>query len=345
MTTNINRTPGNAALSYQRLVAFAAVLALFLIMLGAYVRLNDAGLGCPDWPGCYGKVLPTQAHAEISAAVSQQGGELGPVSMAKAWREMGHRYLAIVLGILIIAIAVQAWRRRDGLRQSPWLPTALLGTVILQGLFGMWTVTLLLKPAIVTAHLIGGLLTLALLVWLWQRQKAIPHYIDAEPVAALAPLAWVGLGLLALQIVLGGWTSANYAGLACPDLPTCQGLWWPETNFPQAFHILRELGMTGDGSALPLAALTAIQIAHRIGAILIGGFLLWLGWRVATTDGTGALGRMMMAVVAVQIGLGITIVLTGLPLWAAVAHNGVAAVLLSLVVVVAHRATRARLRI
>ncbi len=345
MMSEPNQTSAKSVLRYQRLVAFAAVLALALIMLGAYVRLNDAGLGCPDWPGCYGKVLPTQAHAEISAAVSQQGGEHGPVSMAKAWREMGHRYVATLLGILIIAIAVQAWRRRDDLRQSPWLPTVLLGMVILQGLFGMWTVTLLLKPAIVTGHLIGGLLTLALLVWLWQRQKAIPHYVDAEPVAALAPLAWTGLGLLALQIVLGGWTSANYAGLACPDLPTCQGLWWPETNFAQAFHVRRELGMTGDGAVLPLAALTAIQIAHRIGAVLIGGFLLWLGWRVAKTDGTRALGRMMLAVVALQIALGITIVLTGLPLLPAVAHNGVAAVLLSVVVVIAHRATRARLRI
>ncbi len=343
--TDTNQTPGKAAVRYRRLVAFAAVLALGLIMLGAYVRLNDAGLGCPDWPGCYGKVLPTQAHEQISAAVSQQGGEHGPVSMAKAWREMGHRYVATLLGILVIAIAVQAWRLRDDLRQSPWLPTALLGTVILQGLFGMWTVTLLLKPAVVTGHLIGGLLTLALLVWLWQRQQPIPNYLDAEPVAALAPLAWVGLGLLGLQIALGGWTSANYAGLACPDLPTCQGLWWPETNFGQAFHVLRELGMTGDGAVLPLAALTAIQLAHRIGAVLIGGFLLWLGWRIANTDGARPLGRMMLAVVALQIAIGITIVLTGLPLAAAVAHNGVAAVLLSLIVVVAHRATRARLRI
>ena len=345
MTSDTIRTAAKSVMRYQRLVAFAAALALVLIMIGAYVRLNDAGLGCPDWPGCYGKILPTQAHAEISAAVSEQGGEHGPVSMSKAWREMGHRYVATVLGLLIIAIAVMGWRLRDELRQSPWLPTALLGTVILQGIFGMWTVTLLLKPAIVTGHLIGGLLTLALLVWLWQRQKPIPHYIDAEPVAALAPWAWTGLALLAVQIVLGGWTSTNYAGLACPDLPTCQGSWWPATNFAQGFHVLRELGETADGAALPLAALTAIQLAHRIGAVVVGCFLIWMGWRVANTDGTGPLGRMLVAVVAVQVSLGVTIVLAGLPLWAAVAHNGVAAVLLSLVVVIAHRATRARLRI
>ncbi len=345
MMTESNRAASPAAIGYRRLVAFAAVLTLCLIMIGAYVRLSDAGLGCPDWPGCYGKVLPSQAHAEIAGAVAVQGGEHGPVSMLKAWREMGHRYVAILLGIIVIAIVVQAWRLRDTLRQSPWLPTLLLGVVILQGLFGKWTVTLLLKPAIVTGHLFGGLLTLALLVWLWQRQNPLPRYVDAEPVAALSRFAWLGLGVLGVQIALGGWTSANYAGLACPDLPTCQGQWWPETHFTDAFHIFRELGMTRDGAALPLAALTAIQMAHRIGAVIAGTFLLWLGVRIAGTEGARALGWWLLAALALQVTLGVIVVLSGLPMWAAVAHNGVAAVLTALLVVVAQRAQRARLRI
>ncbi|MEZ5658991.1 MAG: COX15/CtaA family protein [Burkholderiaceae bacterium] len=205
---------------YSMLVAATALLTFALIMLGAYVRLSDAGLGCPDWPGCYGHLTPTMAAEKIHAEVSRQGGEHGPVSMGKAWREMVHRYVASLLGLVIIALAVLAWRWRRQLAGGPWLPTALVGVVVLQGLFGMWTVTLLLKPAIVTGHLIGGLLTLSLLVWLWQRERlGGPSRVD---VGGLAPWVFIGLFALVAQISLGGWTSTNYAALACTDLPTCQ---------------------------------------------------------------------------------------------------------------------------
>lgn len=330
---------------FRRLVGFTVVLTMCLIMIGAWVRLTDAGLGCPDWPGCYGKLFPSQAKEQIAQAVAEQGGEHGPVSMGKAWREMGHRYVAKILGLLIIGIAIVAWVRRREFQQSPALPVWLVGVVILQGLFGMWTVTLLLKPAIVTGHLLGGMLTFALLLWLWLRQLPQPRYLDAEPVAALAGPAAVGLVFVALQIFLGGWTSTNYAALACTDLPTCQGAWWPEMNFRDAFHFFRELGMTGDGQILPVEALTAIHLIHRIGAVVVLVVIGWLGWRVARTDGTGGLGLAILVALAVQWLLGLSNVYFSLPISVAVAHNGGAAVLLGLLVVLNFRAHRARLQI
>ncbi len=330
---------------YRRLIGFTVLLTFALIMVGAYVRLTDAGLGCPDWPGCYGTLSPFHAKDQIAQAVAEQGGEHGPVSMGKAWREMGHRYVAKLLGLLIIVIAIIAWRRRQALQQSPALPIALVGVVILQGLFGMWTVTLLLKPAIVTGHLIGGLLTLALLVWLWLRQQPAPRYVDAEPAAALRGAAVLGLVLLSAQIFLGGWTSTNYAALACTDLPTCQGRWWPDMNFADAFHFMRELGKTGDGENLPVQALTAIHVMHRIGAVLVALYLGWLGWRASRTDGLRPLGLALLTVLAVQFALGLSNVFYSLPLPVAVAHNGGAALLLALMVVLNFRAHRARLQI
>jgi heme a synthase len=257
---------------YRNLVFGTVVLTFLLIMFGAFVRLADAGLGCPDWPGCYGKLTPIHAKEDIAAAVQDQGGEHGPVSMRKAWKEMGHRYVATGLGLLIVLIALVAVRKRALLRQSPALALALVGVVIFQGMLGMWTVTLLLKPAIVTLHLIGGLLTFALLVWLWQRQVRLPRYLDAEPVASLKKPAQFAIVVLCAQIFLGGWTSTNYAALACQDLPTCQGQWWPTMNFRDAFHFFRELGMTADGEYIPFPALTAIHFMHRVGAIVaVGG--------------------------------------------------------------------------
>ena len=333
------------ATRYRRL-AFAAVLITFgLIMLGAWVRLTDAGLGCPDWPGCYGKLTPVHAKEHIAQAVAEQGGEHGPVSMGKAWREMIHRYIASGLGLLIIALAVIGWRRRAELGQSPWLATSLVGVVILQGLFGMWTVTLLLKPAIVTGHLLGGMITFALLVWLWQRQVPKVRHADPEPVAALATPATAALALLAAQIFLGGWTSTNYAALACTDFPTCQGSWWPHMNFRDAFHFFRELGKTGDGENLPMQALTAIHFIHRHVGYLVVAALAWLGWRAMRTGGTERLGLALLAAVTLQFALGVSNVLLSLPLSIAVAHNGGAALLLGLLVVLNFRARRARLQI
>jgi len=330
---------------FRRLVGLAVVLVLALIMLGAWVRLTDAGLGCPDWPGCYGKLTPTQAREQITRAVEQQGGEHGPVSMGKAWREMVHRYIATGLGLLIIAIAVMAWRRRAELRQSPALATALVGVVVLQGLFGKWTVTLLLKPAIVTGHLVGGMLTFALLLWLWLRQKPPARYVDAEPVAALRIPALVALSLVAIQIFLGGWTSTNYAALACTDFPTCHGQWWPDANFRDGFHFVRELGRTADGDMLPLEALTGIHMIHRLGALAVLAVVGWVGVRTVRSIGERALGVAILAMLALQWALGLANVWLSLPLPVAVAHNGGAAVLLGLLVVLNFSAFRARLQI
>lgn len=336
------RTPARAAVRYRRLVGFALVLTFALIMLGAYVRLTDAGLGCPDWPGCYGTLSPFHAKDDIARAVAEQGGEHGPVSMGKAWREMIHRYVAKLLGLLTIGIAVVAWRKRHELRQSPVLPIALVGVVVLQGIFGMWTVTLLLKPAIVTGHLIGGLLTFSLLLWLWLRQTARPKYVDAEPVAALVAPAVVGLVLVGTQIFLGGWTSTNYAALACTDLPTCRGQWWPPMDFANAFHFVRELGHTGDGELLSHEALTAIHVMHRLGAVVVALYVGWLAWRTRRTDGLRTLGTALFVVLAGQWLLGLSNVYFSLPLAVAVAHNGGAALLLGLVVVLLFRARQAR---
>lgn len=331
--------------TFRRLVGATALLTLALIMLGAWVRLTDAGLGCPDWPGCYGRLTPTQASERIAQAVAEQGGEHGPVSMGKAWREMIHRYVATALGLLTIAIAVFAWRRRAALRGSPLLAIALVGVVLLQGLFGKWTVTLLLKPAIVTGHLLGGVLVFALLVWLWMRQRPEPRYVDAEQVAALRLPALVATVALAAQIFLGGWTSANYAALACTDFPTCQGRWWPNADFANGFHFLRELGRTGDGGMLPLEALTGIHLMHRIGAVVALAIVGWAGVRALRSGGERQLGAAILAMLALQWALGLANVVFSLPLGVAVAHNGGAALLIGLLVMLNFRAFRARLRI
>jgi cytochrome c oxidase assembly protein subunit 15 len=336
----VGRTP----VRYRRLIAFTTVLTLMLIMLGAWVRLTDAGLGCPDWPGCYGKLTPTQAKADIAKAVAEQGGDHGPVSMGKAWREMAHRYVASFLGLLILIIAAMAWRRRELLRQSPVLPTSLVGVVIMQGLFGMWTVTLLLKPAVVTLHLAGGMLTFALLVWLWQRQQPRWSGVDESALARLRGPALFALVLLCAQILLGGWTSTNYAALACTDLPRCQGKWWPDTNFVDAFHVVRELGRTDDGDFLPAQALTAIHLMHRIGAVCVALWLGWLALRVMRVTGVRGFGTALLLALTAQFLLGLSNVWFSLPISVATAHTGGAALLLALLVVLNFRISQARER-
>jgi len=338
--------PHRSALKrYAHLIGFTAALTLLLIMIGAWVRLTDAGLGCPDWPGCYGKLTPKGASSQIAQAVAEQGGEHGPVSMGKAWREMVHRYIASGLGLLIIAIAVLAWRLRERLEQSPALPMALVGVVIFQGMLGMWTVTMLLKPAIVTLHLAGGLLTFALLVWLYARQLREPRLRDPEALHELRKPALIGLVLLCLQILLGGWTSTNYAALACIDLPTCQGRWWPPMNFADAFQVFRELGRTNDGEFLPREALTAIHMMHRIGALIVVGWLGWLGVRLLRIEGAAPLGRALLLLVIIQFCLGLSNVWFSLPINVAVAHTGGAALLLALMVVLNFRASKSMLQV
>ena len=343
MSTSISSFPTPALgqpstlIAYRRLIGWSALLCFALIMIGAWVRLTDAGLGCPDWPGCYGKLSPVQAKAQIAQAVAEQGGDHGPVSLGKAWREMIHRYIATGLGLLIIGIVLMAWRLRHRLEQSPWLATFTLGVVILQGLFGKWTVTLLLKPAIVTGHLIGGLLTFSLLFWLWLRTRQAIEAVGSRLKVPVKPptygLQWFArLALLAVgfQIALGGWTSTNYAALACPDFPTCQEQWVPRVNFSDAFHVVRELGKTAQGDMIDLPALTAIHLSHRLGAVLvlmIIGLLAFFCFRqgVATRE-----ARWLLLMLALQWALGISNVIFDLPLWVAVGHTGGAVVLLAL---------------
>ena len=309
---------------FDQLVLITAVLALCVVVLGAYVRLSDAGLGCPDWPGCYGHM--TVPHI----AAAQQAFPDKPLETHKAWKEMAHRYLAGTLGLLILAICVMAWRGRDRLAVKPVLPTVLLGLVIFQAALGMWTVTLLLKPVIVSLHLLGGMATLGLLAWL-----AAAHWASVAPDAGnLRPWALLGLLVLACQIALGGWTSSNYAALACADFPTCQGAWWPQTDFANAFHLVRELGVNADGSQLSSASLTAIHLVHRLGALATFLYLGWLGGRLLFAPGLDGWGKLMLALLAIQISLGIGNILFSLPLPIAVAHNAGAALLLAALVVI-----------
>lgn len=325
-------------MSFKRLVIFTTLLTFGLIMLGAYVRLSDAGLGCPDWPGCYGKLTPKMAAEHIADAVAEQGGEHGPVSMHKAWKEMVHRYIASFLGLLIIAIAVMAWKKREELGQSPTLATALVGVVCLQGAFGAWTVTMLLKPAIVTGHLIGGMTVLGLLVWLWLRQTSPARTVaPVHDTRGLLWLARLGLVVVCAQIILGGWVSTNYAAVVCTDFPTCQGSYWPTMEFNHAFHMVRELGETPDGQMLNVASLTAIHMTHRLGALVVTAVLLLLAARLWRNPGTKALAIKVVAVLALQVTMGIGNVVMHLPLWLAVAHNGGAALLLVTLILVNYR--------
>ena len=293
-------------------VVAAIVLAFVVIVAGGYVRLSDAGLGCPDWPLCYGHPLPN----EIS----------DPGALAKAWKEMGHRYLAGTLGMLIALIAVLAVRSR----RSAVLAVALVAVVIFQATLGMWTVTMLLKPAIVTAHLLGGMTTLALLIWLFLRNGDAAGS-PAPP--ALRALGAVSLGVLAVQIALGGWVSSNYAALACPDLPGCMGQAFPPMDFANAFHVVRELGRTGDGQLLELPALTAIHWTHRMFAI--AAFLVIGATSLKALKFRGPRGpaAAVLVLLLVQVSLGVANVALSLPLALAAAHNAGAALLLASLVV------------
>lgn len=309
-----------------RLATLAWVLTLVVVVLGAWVRLAGAGLGCPDWPGCYGRIGAPVGVDEIERANAAFPER--PVDTAKAWKEMVHRYAAGALGLLVAAIAAAAWRRRR--RGTPvTLPSALLALVVFQALLGMWTVTLLLKPLIVLAHLLGGLALLAGLAWLAlthaPRLPRLPH----PPL--LRRLAGVALVVLVLQVALGGWTSAHYAALACPDFPTCQGQWWPEADFDRAFVPWHGLGIDYEGGILDGPARTAIHLAHRLGAVAVtlalGALALACLWP-GRARGVRACGGALLALLALQLGLGIANVVWLLPLPVAAAHNGGAALLL-----------------
>ena len=322
------------------LTVAALCLTWAVMLLGAYVRLTDAGLGCPDWPGCYGQALappPEQAAAWRAAAPDRYAAR--PYDAGKARREMIHRYGGGGLGLLILALTALA-----GLRARPHFPLALttLAVVILQGLLGMWTVTLLLQPLIVAAHLLGGMLILSLLFLLLLRQTAPDGMFSPPParrLPAATPFAWLMLLALIMQIFLGGWTSGNYAALICPQFPQCRdGLWLPPVDFAQAFTLWRGPGMNYEGGVLDAAARTAIHLAHRAGALLVLLLGLALGLRLLRVGGRAAtrLAAIMLCLLAVQIMLGVGNIAMALPLSLALAHNGVAALLLLSVVAVVY---------
>ena len=321
----------------RRLALAGVVLGFCVVVFGAYVRLTYAGLGCPDWPGCYGHVTPLGAQAANAGTVD------APLEVGKAWREMIHRYAATILGLVIVAIALLCflWRRE---RQMPRaLPLGLVALVLFQGLLGMLTVTWKVKPLIVTSHLVFGLLTVSVLWWLWLTLKGLgsgsawgqgagkASLVLQAPLAQLAVRA-ATLGLLALvvQILLGGWTSTNYAAVACPDLPTCQNHWWPSANFHDGFVLWRGLGVNYEGGVLDLPARIAIHFTHRLGAIVATLALTFAVWATLRSRiaGARAAAWAVLAALILQLCIGSFMVLRGFPLSLATAHNAGAALLL-----------------
>lgn len=324
---------------YRKLAWVTLFLTFDLVMFGAFTRLTDSGLGCPDWPGCYGHANPLQAHAHISAAEASMPG--GPVTVFKAWTEMVHRYLAMAVGVLIIALMVIAWRRwlqsnRQDKRLSPWLQTFLLAFVCLQGAFGAWTVTLKLQPVIVTLHLLFGMGLLGLLAWLAARHA--PHSPVTAGAAVLRWPAALALLVLTMQIALGGWVSTNYAALACTDFPLCHGKWLPEMDFANGFTLWRHLGKTADGDFLAFPALTAIHWTHRLFAWVVLVVVGWVAHKALRIGGLRKTARWLLIAVAVQFMIGVSTVFLRWPLGLAVMHNGGAALLVVLLVMLNYKA-------
>lgn len=353
----------------HRIAWLAVALALCVIVFGAFVRLSNAGLSCPDWPTCYGRAAwPTQAHEAAGHAATA----IRPVEPDKAWREQVHRHAAAILGVLTLVLALLTARARPyGVAQvlvaaglvalsiplymqgQPMLALAVAGAgqavlllaalrwsnadlsrvgaltlmvIVFQALLGKWTVTLLLKPLVVMGHLMGGLLTLSLLLWMaWQATDRPILLADAQ---RLRRLLWGVLAVVAVQIALGGWTSANYAALACgSDFPTCNRMWWPDADYREAFVLWRGLGTDYEGGVLPGAALVGVQMAHRMMALVATAALAWLVVRLLRVPGLRGWGVLVAALTCVQVGLGIANVKLSLPLGLATAHNAGAAML------------------
>ena len=309
----------------QRVAALAGLtlfLCFDLVVFGAYTRLSDSGLGCPDWPGCYATASPVAAAQSIAQA--QALAPAGPVSEKKAWIEMIHRYFAMALGTLIILMLAAAVAARDA--RARVLAGVTLAWVIAQGVFGALTVTWKLYPAIVAGHLLGGMGLLALLA------LQAPVRADAGPASTPAPrdrlALWLAGFALLLQVALGGWVSTNYAVLACTGFPQCNGQWWPAMNWSEGFTFVRELGRRGDGQPIAMTALVAIQWAHRLFAV---AFVAAMGWLVARLWRRGAPARqravIMGGLVVIQLGTGLSNVVLGWPLAAALAHTAGAAAL------------------
>jgi cytochrome c oxidase assembly protein subunit 15 len=324
---NRHRAPLQRA---QALRLFTLFLTFDLILFGAFTRLTDSGLGCPDWPGCYGNTSPLGAHHAIAA--EQAAMPTGPVTQAKAWIEMLHRYLATGVGALIVAMTLTSWLRwrastrfgRQG-ELSPWWATLTFLWVGLQGAFGALTVTMKLFPAIVTLHLAGALVLLALLAV--QVVRGSPATLRLTMPTDQRRWVTLGFGLLVLQILLGGWVSTNYAVLACGDFPQCQNRWWPEMNFSQGFELWRHLGMTGTGEPISFAALTAIHYVHRLMAYLVLVVLALIAWQLNRSEAWRPHSRALAALVGLQLATGLSNVVLDWPLLSALLHTGGAAAL------------------
>jgi heme a synthase len=311
----------------QALTLLTLFLTFDLVLFGAFTRLTDSGLGCPDWPGCYGSASPSGAQAQIDRAQAEM--PTGPVTHGKAWIEMVHRYLATGVGVLILTLAAATWlQRRRGAAVNPWWPTVTLAWVCLQGAFGALTVTMKLFPAIVTLHLLGGMVLLALLCRQAVAYEHAQRGAGRVPVAPAArALLLLTAALLWLQVALGGWVSTNYAVLACREFPTCQGGWWPAMDWRQGFELWRELGKTAAGQHLDFAALTAIHYGHRLLAYVVLAMLVLAAWQFHAGGALRKQARWIAGLALWQLASGLSNVVLGWPIVAALAHTGGAAAL------------------
>lgn len=323
----------------RALTLITLFLTFDLVLFGSFTRLTDSGLGCPDWPGCYGQATPLGAHGPIASA--QLAAPEGPVTHGKAWIEMVHRYLASSVGFLILVLAVSTWLvvwRRGGSPQvraqvHPWWATATLVWVCIQGAFGAFTVTMKLFPAIVTLHLLGGYVLLALLTAqaVWQSLARVGGAAVAV-VGTLRLGALLGLLVLVVQVASGAWVSTNYAVLACAEFPQCQGSWWPIMDFLQGFVLWRPLGLAVDGTPLSFQALTAIHFAHRLLAALTFVVLLVLVWHLHRVPALVRAARWLGVLLGLQVATGLSNVVLDWPLLAAVLHTGGAGAMCALLV-------------
>jgi len=324
---------------FLRLALFASALALVVVVLGAFVRLSDAGLGCPDWPGCYGNIDVPKTEQEVRLANDAYPDR--PVEAAKAWKEMIHRYFAGALGLLVLIMAILAIRNRHSEKQQVFVPVFLVGLIIFQALLGMWTVTIKLNPTIVMSHLMGGLATLSLLWWVSLRQGGlfIQRQSGMNDYSGLRRIALIGLLVVILQIMLGGWTSANYAALHCPDFPTCQGQWVPSLNLDEAFTLWHGTEQNFEGGILDNDARVTIHFIHRVMALVtfvyVGALALLLLFNQRYRP-LRKFGVALSIILIAQVLLGISNVIFALPLLVAVGHNAGAALLLLTMVTLNH---------
>ena len=322
---------------FKNLVLGATILALCVVVFGAYVRLTDAGLGCPDWPGCYGTLTVPESVAAIEEAQANYPNSI--IDKGKAWIEMIHRYIAAILGLMILSLAYMAFKNKNDINVRPSLVYGLLGLVIAQGMLGMWTVTELLMPIIVSLHLLGGMTTLGLLTYITHRHwgSVSDTLITLKPISQ--KLIRFSLVILFIQIFLGGWTSTNYAALACTDFPTCHGELIPPMDFSNGFTLWRELGMTAQGDALTLQALQAIQWIHRIGAFIFVSYFLYIIYLMSKFKSCNLYRNLLVIVISFQFIIGVLNLLLHLPLALATMHNLGAALLVIITVIINSRIT------